>query len=61
MTKLLSSVVGALTVGVEDDSVGRIVAAEGAQIGRAGMVLLRSGPIRSTFTASTPGLALMFR
>ena len=52
---------GALTVGDADDSVGKIVAADGAQIGRAGSVVLLGGPIRGTFTSTTPGLVLFIK
>lgn len=52
---------GALTVGDAEDSVGRIVASDGAKVGKGGSVTLLGGPMRGTFTARSPGLILFLK
>ena len=53
---------GALSVGDEGDSVGKIVASNGAQIAkRGGSITLLNGPLRGTYTAISPGLAVILR
>ena len=52
---------GALTVGDEADSVGQIVASDGAKLAKSGSVTLLNGPVRGTFTTQSPGLVLLFR
>ena len=52
---------GALTVGDADDSVGRIVATNGAKVAKGGSVTLLGGPMRGTFTTKSPGLMLIFK
>ena len=53
---------GALTVGDEEDSVGKIVASGGAEIARrGGSITLLSGPLRGTYTAFSPGLAVILK
>ena len=51
---------GALTVGDAEDSVGRIVASNGAKVAKGGSVTLLGGPMRGTFTTLSPGLILLF-
>ena len=52
---------GALTVGDAEDSVGRIVASDGAKVAKGGSVTLLGGPMRGTFTTLSPGLILLFK
>ena len=52
---------GALTVGDAEDSVGRIVASNGAKVAKGGSVTLLGGPMRGTFTTLSPGLILLFK
>lgn len=52
---------GALTVGDAEDSVGRIVASNGAKVAKGGSVTLLGGPMRGTFTTLSPGLMLIFK
>ena len=52
---------GALSVGDADDSVGRIVASNGAKVAKGGSVSLLGGPMRGTFTTLSPGLILLFK
>ena len=52
---------GALTVGDADDSVGRIVASNGAKVAKSGSVTLLGGPMRGTFTTLSPGVMLLFK
>ena len=43
------------------ESVGKIVASNGAKIGKGGLVTLLGGPMRGTFTARSSGLILLFK
>lgn len=52
---------GALMVGDAEDSVGRIIASNGAKVAKGGSVTLLGGPLRGTFTTLSPGLILLFR
>ena len=52
---------GALTVGDAEDSVGRIVATDGAKVVKGGSVTILGGPMRGTFTTLSPGLILLFK
>ena len=52
---------GSLTVGDAEDSVGRIVASNGAKVAKGGSVTLLGGPMRGTFTTKSRGVALVFR
>ena len=52
---------GSLTVGDAEDSVGRIVASDGAKVAKGGSVTLLGGPMRGTFTTKSRGVALVFR
>lgn len=59
--KVNGSVGGALTVGDAEDSVGRIVASNGAKVAKGGSVTLLGGPMRGTFTTLSPGLTLLLK